>query len=50
MAYNKIQSISQNTDDKLWPNLEVYLFSIVEPLKKIKALPSEINDIVGIYL
>ncbi len=35
LAFGKIQEVSQKSDQFLWPYLEIYLFSLVETMKKI---------------
>jgi hypothetical protein len=35
LVFGKMQGVSQKADQFLWPYLEVYLFSLIEAMKKI---------------
>lgn len=50
MAYAKIEEVSTKSDQYLWPFLEVHLFSLVDALRKVPSITSEVQNIVNIYL
>jgi hypothetical protein len=50
MVYGKIQAVSQKADQFLWPYLEIYLFSLVDAVKKVERFTAEVSNIVSIYV
>lgn len=50
MVFGKIQAIAQEAEERLWPSLEVYVFSLTQALKRMEQAGSEISNIIGIYV
>jgi hypothetical protein len=47
---NKIQGLVNQPEEILWPNIEVYLLSLVNPVKKLEHLSEDVVILVNSFI